>query len=103
MRDESITIYVLVYIDDMLLVGPDKNELTKIAASLAKNVELRVEKDVTKFLGIIIYRNRSKGSLKKPSPFMIDDMINKFRMDLAGPSDTAVVPDNLKDFPVSME
>lgn len=64
MRFGSTTICVLLHFDDMFPVSPDKNELKKVAASLTKDVDLRVKKMSQSFWAYL-FLTIAKRSLQK--------------------------------------
>ena len=62
--------WMLVYVDDILLAGREQKVLRHIAAQIAKNVNIRVEKNVNKLLGMVVDCRRNHSSIKILSPFM---------------------------------
>ncbi len=66
------TLYVL-YTDDSLLAGPDKNEIDQIIDELQKKAKLAitVEGDLADFLGVNIDR-RPDGTIHLSQPHLID-------------------------------
>lgn len=92
LETKSGLLFVLVYVDDMLLVGKIQEELRAIAERIGKRVEIRIEPDVAKFLGIINHRNRVDGTLQLSSPHMISEMLHKFEIQNASVSSTPLPP-----------
>ena len=72
--------YVL-YTDDSILSGPDKQELEKIVEDMkAAKLELTVEGDVSDFLGVNIQRNND-GSFVLTQPKLIDSILEDLWLD----------------------
>ena len=68
---------MLIFVDDLLMSGPSA-VLQNIAAQLATKVSIRVEKGVSKFLGIVITRNYESRPIQISNPTMIDQHVSKF-------------------------
>ena len=76
----SYKVFLLVYVDDLLLTGRDQSVLRHVAAQIAKDVNIRVENNVNKFLGMVVERRRDYGYIKILSPFMIQQLVENFGM-----------------------
>lgn len=63
----SDTVHILLYVDDMLLIGLYIKGLQKVAELIGEGFAIGIEPSVTKFLGIIVERSRQKGSIKTHS------------------------------------
>lgn len=85
-------IFVLDYVDDLLMDGPYRPALLKISSCIDSKVTIRVEADVTKFLEIVISRNRALGIIKISNPIMIDQMLSKFGLSDAKTSSVPIDP-----------
>lgn len=74
------TLYVL-YTDDSLLAGPDKNEIDQIIDELQKKAKLAitVEGDLADFLGVNIDR-RPDGTIHLSQPHLIDQILEDLRL-----------------------
>ena len=55
---------VIVYIDDLLLVGPDKEQIKATKQELSRQFKITDLNDCAYFLGIKIDRNREKRVLR---------------------------------------
>jgi len=77
------TLYVL-YTDDSLLAGPDKDEIDQIIDELQKKAKLAitVEGDLADFLGVNIDR-RSDGTIHLSQPHLIDQILEDLRLKAA--------------------
>ena len=74
------TLYVL-YTDDSLLAGPDRNEIDQIIEELQTKAKLAitVEGDLADFLGVNIER-RSNGTIHMTQPHLIDQILDDLRL-----------------------
>ena len=74
------TLYVL-YTDDSLLAGPDRNEIDQIIEELQSKAKLAitVEGDLADFLGVNIER-RSNGTIHMTQPHLIDQILDDLRL-----------------------
>ena len=73
-------IFVLVYVDHLLMAGDSQSTLLDIASRIASKVKIRVEEDFTKFLGIVISRHGELRLIKISNPTMIDQPLSKFEL-----------------------
>ena len=74
-------IYIIVYVDDMLILGQDKPSVRTFANLVARKYKVGREYTVTKFLGILVERNMEKGTIQIHNSAMINSLISKFRME----------------------
>ena len=81
-------IYILVYVDDILLLGRIMSALKNVAQKIAEKFQVRIEESVTKFLGIIIEQDSARKTVKIHSCTLIDQMIDKFGMAYCKPVKT---------------
>lgn len=73
------TMYVL-YTDDSLIAGPDKNEIEQVIKDLKKaKLDITDEGDIRDFLGINI-ELRKDGSVKLSQPHLIDQILEDINM-----------------------
>ena len=74
------TMYML-YTDDSILAGPDKNEIDQIIKDI-QNTGLNItrEGDIKDFLGINI-KKLKEGSIEFTQPHLIDQILNDLKMD----------------------
>jgi hypothetical protein len=89
--DGTSVVYVLVYVDDLLLAGPDGPLLNKIKALLLTEFKGRDLGFPTLFLGIKIDRDAATGALKLSQPRHIADALTKFGV-TAKPRATPIAP-----------
>lgn len=72
-------IYVL-YTDDSILAGPDKEEINRTIEAMKKELDLTVEDSLTDFLGVNIDR-RDDGTIKLSQPKLIEQVINDLHLE----------------------
>ena len=73
------TVYVL-YTDDSILAGPDKNEIDQIVKDIkAAKLDITDEGDIQDFLGINI--SIKKGEIHLAQPHLIDQILKDLRLD----------------------
>ena len=73
----SITFLVL-YVDDILIIGNDKVMLNSVKSWLSKNFSMKDLGDATYVLGIRIYRDRSRRLLGLTQSLYIDTIVKRF-------------------------
>jgi Reverse transcriptase (RNA-dependent DNA polymerase) len=57
---ESIIVFFILYVDDILLIGNDISTLDEVKSSLKKVFSIKDLGEAAYILGIKIYRDRSK-------------------------------------------
>ena len=80
MEVDSHLVFILVYVDDILLVSELMSVLDRLSKTIAGRFEVRVEKSVRKFVGMIIEQDPVNQTIKLHSSTMIDQMLCKFGM-----------------------
>lgn len=88
-KGSDITLYLLVYVDDILLVSTDKSLISNIKGELMSIFDARDLGDATTYLGINILRDRGSRTLSLIQERMTDDIITKFDL---GSAKTVTVP-----------
>ena len=74
------TIYVL-YTDDSILAGPDKDEIEEIINDIQKaNLNITKEGDIQDFLGVNI-KSDGTGGIELTQPHLIDQIIKDMKME----------------------
>lgn len=74
-------VFILVYVNDVLLLAKVKALIEQVAIKFQNRFEISIERNLTKFLGIIIEQDKVHGVIKLHSRTMIDQMLDKFGMD----------------------
>ncbi len=73
-------VYVL-YTDDSILAGPDKQELEEIVEDMkSTGLDLTCEGDLTDFLGVAIHRDNKAGTFELTQQRLIDGILDELRL-----------------------
>lgn len=78
-KDESL-VYLLLYVDDMFIVGRDPNEVRYIKEQLSSEFETKDLGPAKRILGMIIDRRRSQGELFISQSDYTRRILTKFNM-----------------------
>mgnify|MGYP001791907865 FL=1 len=87
----SHPIFLLVYVDDIVVTGPSPNKLSTFITSLATRFSIKDLGSLSYFLGIEVTPNK-KGFLLSQSKY-IHDLLDKFKMLDSKPSSTPMLVD----------
>jgi hypothetical protein len=74
-------VYLVLYVDDILLIGNDIPMLTSVKEWLAKHFQMKDLGQAERILGIRIYRDRSKRILALSQESYIDKVLERFSME----------------------
>ncbi|KAJ9557932.1 hypothetical protein OSB04_012546 [Centaurea solstitialis] len=77
----SIVTFLVLYVDDILLIGNDVPTLQSVMSWLSKCFQMKDLGEAAYIVGIKIYRNRSKRLIGLSQSTYIDKILKKFRMD----------------------
>ncbi|KAJ9536556.1 hypothetical protein OSB04_un000255 [Centaurea solstitialis] len=93
----SIVTFLVLYVDDILLIGNDVPTLQSVKSWLSKCFQMKDLGEAAYILGIKIYRNRSKRLIGLSQSTYIDKILKRFRMDESKkgfiPMQHGIVPD----------
>nr|CAN64805.1 hypothetical protein VITISV_028195 [Vitis vinifera] len=78
-------IILLLYMDDMLIVGRDTCKINKLKKELSKSFEMKDLGPTSQILGIKISRDKKNGKLWQSQESYIKKVLDKFNMDKAKP------------------
>ncbi|KAG8493062.1 hypothetical protein CXB51_010388 [Gossypium anomalum] len=87
-KNDSSFLYLLLYVDDMLIVAKDKGEITKVKAKLSKEFEMKDLGATNKILGMEILRDRKTCKLYLREKWYIEKVFCTFNMQSAKPVST---------------
>ena len=76
----SVVIFLVLYVNDILLIGNDISELQSEKVWLSKNFSMKDLGEATYILGIKIYRDRSRKLLGLSQSTYIEKMLKRFSM-----------------------
>ena len=77
-HNKDSSVYLAVYVDDLLLAGRDVAALNEVKTHLRSLFELRDLGPVAHFLGMSITRDRDNRTLKIAQPLMITELVEKY-------------------------
>ena len=77
----SAAVFLVLYVDDILLIGNDVLLLQSFKILLSKNFSMKDLGEATYILGIKIYRDRSKRLFGLSKSTYIDKMLKRFSME----------------------
>lgn len=78
-------IYLLLYVDDMLIASGDKAEIKQVKECLSKEFEMKDLGNASKILGMDIIRNREEGWLILSQENYLEKVLKNFKMEEARP------------------
>ncbi|CAM8906121.1 unnamed protein product [Rhodiola kirilowii] len=81
-----MVIYVLLYVNDILLISNSKPTIAKLKSKLKQHFDMKDLGAAQKILGVKILRNRIKGTLYLSQADYITKVLNKFAMLNSKPS-----------------
>lgn len=77
-HDKTATVYILVYVDDILLASTDLNAVESVKASLMSAFDVRDLGDAGMFVGMDIVRDRAARSLSINQKRMTSELVDKY-------------------------
>ena len=87
---KSKFVILSLYVDDILLVGNDKQYLLSIKEWLSSNFEIKDMGEAGFILGVKIHRDRSKKLLALSQEVYIKKILERFNMSNCNPIDTLI-------------
>ncbi|KAG8489499.1 hypothetical protein CXB51_017516 [Gossypium anomalum] len=91
-NSDGFFVYLLLYVDDMLIAAKDKGEIRKVKAQLSKESEMKDLGPAKKILGMEILRDRKTSKLHLSQKGYIEKVLCKFNMQSAKPVSTPLAP-----------
>jgi hypothetical protein len=76
----SAVVFLVLYVDDILLIGNDIPMMVAVKSSLRKSFSMKDLGEAVYILGIKIYRDRSKRLIRLSQDAYIDKILNQFNM-----------------------
>jgi hypothetical protein len=76
----SAVVFLVLYVDDILLIGNDISMMEAVKSSLRKSFSMKDLGEVVYILGIKMYRDRSKRLIGLCQDAYIDKILNQFNM-----------------------
>ncbi|KAG8490426.1 hypothetical protein CXB51_013710 [Gossypium anomalum] len=81
-------VYLLLYVDDMLIAAKDKGEIRKVKAQLSEEFEMKYLGPAKKILGMEVLRDRKTSKLYLSQKGYIEKVLCRFNMQSAKPVST---------------
>ncbi len=81
-------IYVLVYVDDLLIAAPDINSISSLMERLQRTFKARDLGEAGTFLGITIMRDRVKKTIRLHQSRLIKHLLEQYQLEAANPRST---------------
>ncbi|RVW39706.1 Retrovirus-related Pol polyprotein from transposon TNT 1-94 [Vitis vinifera] len=81
-------IILLLYVDDMLIVGSDIEKINNLKKQLSKQFEMKDLGAAKQILGMRIIRDKANGTLKLSQSEYVKKVLNRFNMNEAKPVST---------------
>ena len=88
---EHISTFILVYVDDLLILAPSAGLLKSTLASLHALYDMRQMDDVDMFLGVQLTWSKHRQSLHMSQPRYALDMVKRYGLQDAKPASTPMV------------
>jgi hypothetical protein len=78
--DNGQTHYVLVYVDDLIVAGPNMNRINEFKSHMSKNYRMKDLGHLNYFLGMQVAIDRSAGTIRLSQSKYINDLKKTFRV-----------------------
>jgi hypothetical protein len=99
------SVYIAVYVDDILIVGPSIAEIKRIKRSLRNRFQMTDLGPCSYYLGVAIQRDRQNRRLLLSQEAYIDNIAHQFGIDncapVSTPIETSPLPENSPDYTCS--
>ena len=79
-RSEYGEIYIAVYVDDLLIIGPNENEIDHIKTQLSEKFDIEDKGDISFVLGMKIERDRIRKTLMITQKQYAEEVAKRFNM-----------------------
>jgi hypothetical protein len=87
-KSGNTVIILILYVDDLLLLGNSLTEIVKMKKVLASNFDMTDLGEAKSFLGLTIVRNRHRRTLTINQSKYIEDVLKRFNMTDCNPTST---------------
>lgn len=89
---EKEFVYLLIYVDDICLIGPDSEYIEECKKQLMKRFQMKDKGNLKHFLGLEIDYNREKGILKISQKTYIEGILKRFGFENCNSVSTPIDP-----------
>ena len=80
-HEENAVIFLVLYVDDILLIGNDIGVLSIVKVWLASNFDMKDLGEASYILGIKLLRDRKNKIIKLSQALFIDKVLSRFSME----------------------
>jgi hypothetical protein len=94
-EENDVFIIILLYVDDILVIGPNKDRVQELKAQLAREFDMKDLGPTNKILGMQIHRDRSKRKIWLSEKNYLKKILRRFNMQDCKPISTPL-PVNFK-------
>ena len=92
-KNKTTNITIIVYVDDMIVIGPKIDEINQIYKNLEKlDIQLTNLGEISYFLGMEIYRDRKQKSITINQKKYLNELLEKFGKKHLNPVSTPSEP-----------
>ncbi|KAL0385474.1 UNVERIFIED_CONTAM: Retrovirus-related Pol polyprotein from transposon TNT 1-94 [Sesamum radiatum] len=84
--DNDMPVFLVLYVDDMLIASPSSTLITKLQKSLCKTFEMKDLGNANKILGMTIERNRRNSTIFLNQSSYVKSVLEKFSMTNSKPA-----------------
>ena len=84
-------IYLLLYVDDIILTGPSLEHIEECKKYLLKEFEMKDKRDLKHCLGLEIYHSREEGILKIDQKRYLKGILKRFNLEQCNSCLTPIV------------
>lgn len=105
LNSKDTKFFLLIYVDDIILTGPDLKEISKIKNKLMSKFQMKDKGELKHFLGLKIEYDREKGILRIDQSKYTESILKRFNMENCKASVIPIDPKlkiNLCDDPSKM-
>ena len=96
------SVFISVYVDDILLIGPDEQELDSVLRHIKEVFQLTEAGQVSEYLGMQITCDRTAGTITVCQKRKIEKLINDCQLSTANPHKTPLDPGTQLPFPTDV-
>ena len=87
-RNTQIHVFLLLYVEDMLIAGSSMREINNLNTRLSSTFKMKDLGPAKQILGMKISRDRSAGTLNLSQELYIEKVLSRFRVNDAKPRTT---------------
>jgi Reverse transcriptase (RNA-dependent DNA polymerase) len=87
-QDDGGTIIIILYVDDITIIGDNLKSVTKLKSTLSSRYEMTDLGELESYLGVHIKQDRSAKRLKIDQTRYVLEIVNRFRLSDTSPAHT---------------